>query len=201
MHKLDDTLKEILEYARNARQDLIIEEISMNTIIADNLERMQYMPGSSKILKDVIIDEQSPFYSDKYRLSVVVNNLVSNAIKYYDPSKDNSFLRIFIQINKERAVMEFEDNGIGIHANYVKKVFDMFFRATERNNGDGLGLYIVREAITKLKGTIDVKSKIREGTLFRIEIPNELTPESALMINENNVTKRVKATEAKSIVK
>lgn len=172
IHKLDDTLKEILDYSRNARQDLTIEQIDINKLLTDNLERMQYMPGSSLIVKDIKIDEKYPLYSDKYRLSVVFNNIISNAIKYYDEHKTDPFLRISVEIKKDKVHMEFEDNGIGIDPEYLSKVFDMFFRATQNNEGAGLGLYIVQEAVEKLKGHVEIKSKLRRGTTFIIDIPN-----------------------------
>jgi signal transduction histidine kinase len=176
IHKLDETLREILDYSRNARQDLTIEKIDVNKLLADNLERMQYMPGSSLIVKDIRVNEEYPFYSDRYRLSVVFNNIISNAIKYYDEHKSEPFLRISIDIRKETVHMEFEDNGIGIDSEYMTKVFDMFFRATQNNEGAGLGLYIVQEAVEKLQGTVEIKSKVRQGTTFIIDMPNFSPP-------------------------
>ena len=172
MHKLDDTLKEILDYSRNARQELSVEKIDIQQLLDDNLEKMQFMPGSSNIKKEISIREDSPLYSDKYRISVIFNNLISNAIKYYDPYKENSSLRIAIEVTKERAHLEFEDNGIGIDKQYQDKIFNMFFRATQSSEGAGLGLYIVQEAVEKLKGTVLIKSEIRKGTTFIIDIPN-----------------------------
>lgn len=172
MNKLDETLKEILDYSRNARQDLTVEKIEIRKLLLDNLERMQYMPGASQITKHINIEEQCPLYSDKYRISVIFNNIISNAIKYYDEYKEKPFLRISIEVNAEKAHIEFEDNGIGIDKEYLNKVFDMFFRATPNNDGAGLGLYIVQEAADKLKGTVVIKSHIGKGTTFIIDIPN-----------------------------
>ncbi len=172
MHKLDETLREILDYSRNARQEVNQDLIDMRKIITENLERMQYMPGSSRISKELIIEEESPFLSDKYRISFIVNNLISNAIKYYDNSKEDPFLRIYIKMSPDMVKMEFEDNGIGIGQEYLDKVFDMFFRATHNNEGAGLGLYIVREAVEKLKGEITIESNLKVGTKFTIQIPN-----------------------------
>lgn len=172
MNKLDETLKEILDYSRNARQDLTVEKIDIRKLLMDNLEKMQYMPGSAQIVKDIHIEEQCPLYSDKYRISVIFNNIISNAIKYYDEYKEKPFLRISIDVKSDKAHIEFEDNGIGIDKEYVTKVFDMFFRATHNNDGAGLGLYIVQEAVDKLKGTVVIKSHIRKGTTFIIDIPN-----------------------------
>jgi signal transduction histidine kinase len=68
--------------------------------------------------------------------------------------------------------MEFHDNGIGIKKEYVKKVFDMFYRATEKSQGSGLGMYIVKQAVDKLKGSIKVKSTFGKGTTIKITLPN-----------------------------
>ena len=172
VHKLDDTLKEILEYARNARQGLVIDQIDFEKIINDNFERMQFMPGYERITKEVILEDQNQFYSDNYRLSLILNNLISNAIKYADPSKEVSLIQIAIQIDHDKASITFKDNGIGIEDSYIQQVFNMFFRATTINEGAGLGLYIVKEAVEKLEGKINLESKSGEGTLFRIELPN-----------------------------
>jgi len=65
-----------------------------------------------------------------------------------------------------------EDNGIGISDKYIDKIFDMFYRATESSDGSGLGLYIVKETVDRLKGKIDVQSRPEEGTRFKVEFPN-----------------------------
>src|SRR5688500_6991925 len=170
--KLDDTLKEILEYSKNARQGLVINEIHFEKTINDNFERMQFMPGYERIKKEIFIQGDSQFYSDHYRLSLILNNLISNAIKYSDPSKEISFLHITIHLDPSKASLVFKDNGIGIEKSYIQKVFNMFFRATEKNEGAGLGLYIVKEAVEKLSGKIDLESQLGKGTIFRIELPN-----------------------------
>lgn len=170
--KLDETLKEILEYSRNARQGLLINEIDFQKIINDNFERMQFMPGYERIQKDIFIEGEGRFYSDQYRLSVILNNLISNAIKYSDPQKETSFIHITIKLGPEKISLVFKDNGIGIENNHIQKVFNMFFRATEKNEGAGLGLYIVKEAVEKLGGKIELESQVGKGTIFKIELPN-----------------------------
>jgi signal transduction histidine kinase len=170
--KLDDTLKEILEYSRNARQGLVVDEINFLKTINDNFERMQFMPGYERIKKEIVIDGNGPFYSDHYRLSLILNNLISNAIKYSDPAKEVPSIQITIHVDQEKASLTFEDNGIGIDSNYINRVFHMFFRATSKNEGAGLGLYIVKEAVEKLCGTINLQSELGKGTVFKIELPN-----------------------------
>lgn len=175
IHKLDETVREILDYSRNARQNLTVERIDLKKMLDDNFEKMQFMPGSQLIAHEVHVSEQSPFYSDAYRLSVIMNNLISNSIKYYDTNKRDPFIRISITVSKDHALLEFRDNGIGIEDRYLAKVFDMFFRGTDANKGAGLGLYIVKEAVEKLRGEIKIESEIGQGTTFMIKLPNLLS--------------------------
>jgi signal transduction histidine kinase len=186
IHKLDETVKEILDYSRNARQNLSIEKIDLGKMIDDHFDKMQFMPGSQSIQRIITIEEKANFHSDSYRLSVIMNNLISNAIKYHDPQKEQSFIRISVTVDEEKATMIFEDNGIGIEERYLDKVFDMFFRGTEKNKGAGLGLYIVKEAVDKLNGKVSIQSRVGQGTLFSLELPN-------FMPSENSIDSRVEA--------
>lgn len=172
IHKLDDTLKEILDYSRNARSELNIEKVDIKKIIEDSFERMKYMQGSEQINKTVHVEKESSFFSDPYRLSVIINNLVSNAIKYRDVKKPSSVIDIHARITPVYMQLTVRDNGIGISEEFRSKIFDMFFRATEKSEGAGLGLYIVKETLEKLQGSIAVDSVPGEGTTFRIEVPN-----------------------------
>jgi signal transduction histidine kinase len=172
IHKLDDTLKEILDYSRNARSALNVTEVDIRRTIEDSFERLRYMEGSDGIGKSIETTGFVPFYTDAYRLSVIINNLVSNAIKYRDVHKDHHILAVKISISEQELALSFRDNGIGIASDYLDRIFDMFFRATERSEGAGLGLYIVRETVEKLHGNILVESEIGKGTAFKITLPN-----------------------------
>jgi signal transduction histidine kinase len=172
IHKLDDTLKEILDYSRNARSELNVEQVDLKKMIDESFERLMYMEGSEEVERSVGVDEEASLYTDPYRLSVIINNLVSNAIKYRDPNKKQCYIDIRAKINTAALEITFRDNGIGISEEFKPKIFDMFFRATERSEGAGLGLYIVKETIEKLMGTIEVESKLGEGTSFKIRVPN-----------------------------
>ncbi|HCR52837.1 MAG TPA: hybrid sensor histidine kinase/response regulator, partial [Cytophagales bacterium] len=67
--------------------------------------------------------------------------------------------------------LTFQDNGIGIFSDLKDKVFEMFYRASDRSNGSGLGLYIVKETIDKLEGKVSIDSQIGIGTTVEIDIP------------------------------
>jgi signal transduction histidine kinase len=170
--KLDRTLKDILEYARNARQEIKREHIHFNQLLEENFKKVEFMPGFGDIEKKIRIKEFADFYSDGYRLSMIFNNLISNAVKYADPTKEKSLLEVTISCDAKLAVIQFRDNGIGILEELQPKIFDMFFRATTSHEGAGLGLYIVHEAVQVLKGNIELESTYGVGTSFKIVIPN-----------------------------
>jgi len=172
IHRLDDTLKEILDYSRNARTETSISEVKLDDIFNESIERLKYLKGFDRIEKQIQIDTEVPIYSDAYRLSIIFQNLISNAIKYQDPEKSKNFIRIEAEVTSEEIRITFSDNGVGIRQEYLPKIFGMFFRATERSEGAGLGLYIVKESISKLGGDISLDSVYNEGTTFNIRLPN-----------------------------
>jgi signal transduction histidine kinase len=130
------------------------------------------MSAFKSLQVDILVEDSIPFYSDFYRMSVILNNLISNSIKYLDQNKSSSFLNIKATIDNKMARIHFEDNGIGIDSRLMPKIFTMFFRATTKNEGSGLGLYIVKEAVEKLSGKVEITSELGKGTAFRIEVPN-----------------------------
>ena len=68
--------------------------------------------------------------------------------------------------------MYFEDNGIGIKPEYLPKITNMFYSATDRAQGSGLGMYMVKQAVDKLHGRILIESEYGAGTRIRIKLPN-----------------------------
>ena len=104
------------------------------------------------------------------RLKIILNNLLSNAIKFQSPQKSDQYIRVSSHATAEKYVIQVEDNGDGIKSEHKEKIFEMFFRGTQRSRGSGLGLYIAREAAEKIQGKIEVESEYGKGTLFHIEL-------------------------------
>jgi signal transduction histidine kinase len=170
--KLDESVKEILDYSKNARSELNIMPVDIDSLVNEYFDNLKFMTGSSEIKKNIKIKKSNPFYTDSYRLNIILGNLISNSIKYRDTRKSDSYINIDIDITDTSALIVFSDNGIGIAAKLLDKIFNMFYRATEKSEGSGLGLYIVKEAVDKLRGKIGVTSDLGVGTIFRIELPN-----------------------------
>jgi signal transduction histidine kinase len=171
--KLDRFILDILDYSRNSRLQVKNEKINFKEIIYDITENLSHMTGSKNDVDiQVKVSERRPFQSDKTRLNVILNNLVSNAIRYRNPDIDNSFVSIHIDTSDTEANIIVKDNGIGINKEQHEKIFEMFYRVSENSVGSGLGLYLVKETVAKLNGKIKVHSELGRGTEFQILIPN-----------------------------
>ena len=170
--RLDETVKDVIEYSRNNRLSIERKPISFPKIIYQITENLSSLANFSKIEIESKIGESISFYSDSRRIQIVLNNIISNSIKYADLSKEKSFIHISIHSTQEECQIHIQDNGIGIDQKYLAHIFDMFFRATTTNEGDGLGLYIVKETLQKLEGSIEVESTLGEGTIFSIRLMN-----------------------------
>jgi len=171
---LDSFIKDLTQFSRNSRMEIEAKLIEFDKIIEEALGNLKFMDKADAITINKKIKLESEFYSDITRISTIINNLLSNAIKYHRFENNNPFINIIIETNKEKALFIVEDNGAGIDQVHVDKVFDMFYRASESSYGSGLGLYIVKNAVSKLHGTIQLKSALNEGTTFTVEIPNLL---------------------------
>src|SRR5690606_37274675 len=110
--------------------------------------------------------------SDPNQISIVLSNLITNAVKYHRLNQDDPYIRIRFKRISDTVIFTVEDNGQGIHPHSVNKIVDMFFRASQGTDGTGLGLYIVKEALAKVKGKIDVESEFGKGTTFTVTLEN-----------------------------
>jgi signal transduction histidine kinase len=109
--------------------------------------------------------------SDKQRLHIIFHNLIANAIKYRNPLLKQSTIDIINKSDQDSISFDIRDNGIGIKEENFEKIFEMFFRASDNSSGSGLGLYLVKETIQKLKGNISVSSSAGKGSVFSITLP------------------------------
>jgi signal transduction histidine kinase len=171
VQKLDETLREITEYSRNARTDLSNENVDMRAIVAKCHDRLKYLPGWERVTTHVTLAQQHEFFTDPYRLEIILFNLINNSIKYRDERKQNCTLDIHATIENNVATITLADNGIGIDSLHLPRVFDMFFRASVQSDGAGLGLYIVKEATLRLGGQVQIDSHLGEGTVCKIVVP------------------------------
>lgn len=170
--KLDEFISSMVNYARVNRGEITVGEIDLERTVEAMIHELEYLDNFSAVRTRIQVNHgEVPFRNDSFLLKIIIGNVISNAYKYYNPDAD-SYLHIGIDVGPTSATLEFSDNGIGIRKEHQDKIFDMFYRATDRSQGSGLGMYIVRQAIEKIDGTITLKSTYGSGTTIRITVPN-----------------------------
>ncbi len=171
--KLDHFTQSVIDYYVNRKTEKQIKTINFQSLVNDLLVSIKLFRDTSLIDFVLTIQQTKPFNTDEFRLRLILNNLISNAIKYRDKKKEKTIIEILILVENETASILLKDNGRGIHPEHLDKVFKMFYRASVDGKGSGLGLYIVKEAVDKLQGEISISSVIDQGTSFKLIIPSQ----------------------------
>lgn len=171
VENLDHFVRTVSTYASNARQDIRFEPVMLRALLREVLENVRFLPNAQDINITLDIPAHLELESDPTRLQIIFGNLVSNAIKYHDTTKPTPFIRIGYERVDHTLNIRIEDNGSGIRAEVLPRVFDMFYRGNEQSQGSGLGLYIVKEAVEKVGGSIAVDSIYGQGSTFKVSLP------------------------------
>lgn len=168
--KMDFFTIKVIEYYRSKRVDKVIETLNFAGLAQQSIEvlRLQNPAVDFKFA----LNQSAEFQTDAFRLSVILDNLLSNAVKYQKPSEAHPSVSLTIDVDDKKANITIEDNGVGIIEEHLNNIFHMFFRSNNAVTGLGIGLYIVKEALTRVGGEIAVTSTYGVGTTFKISVPN-----------------------------
>lgn len=151
---------------------LNVTSVNINTLIEAILKRLK--PIADKANIEVVFESFRPVVAevDEVKFTLVVTNLVENAIKYND---EGGWVHISLNSDHQFFFIKVEDNGLGIPEDSVDHIFERFYRADKSHSreigGTGLGLAITKSAIAMHNGEIKVRSKLGEGTTFDVRIP------------------------------
>ena len=172
--QLDHFISDVLSHAKNLKMDVLVGQVNFREIVDRTFRDLNYLNGSNELKRNVSIAE-GDFYSDPWRVAEIFRNLISNAIKYRKLNHPGAELSVSVGFTSGRCEIVVADNGIGIDPQHTARIFEMFFRASDQSDGSGLGLYIVKNAIDKLEGSVVVDSRMGEGTRFVISLPNHVS--------------------------
>ncbi|NCI46566.1 hybrid sensor histidine kinase/response regulator [Sediminibacterium sp. WSJ-3] len=170
VNKMDLFIHKIIEYYKGIRVDNVNEVVDFHTLVNDSISLCNMQ--NPQLVFETKVDQTAEFHSDSFRLSLVLNNLISNAVKYQRSDEERPKVSITVKADKKEALIFIEDNGVGIIEDHLNKIFQIFFRSTDYRNGLGIGLYIVKEALTRIGGDINVNSEFGKGTRFTLKVPN-----------------------------
>ena len=170
IQKQDSFIHEIIHFFKTKHTALSFSEFSLKELIEDIVANNEFIPTARGIVINYYID-LNRVYTDQLRLKMIINNLVSNAIKYSDNRKPERMIAIKTRELHNKIVIEIEDNGLGIDKKSIDKIYNMFFVGANANKGTGLGLYILKQNVDKLNGRVEVESELNAGTKFTVFIP------------------------------
>jgi two-component system, sensor histidine kinase len=169
VRRMEAFIGEVLDYSRSKRLQVATDVIYVKELCQEIMDSQRDNEAITKINFDLSGIQVNELTSDRTRLKIILNNLLSNAIAYQkDIPGHQSQIKICTYKKQGSFVLEVHDNGEGIHENVLPRIFGMFYRGNENSKGSGLGLYIAREAAEKLKATLTVNSTYGEVTVFTL---------------------------------
>ena len=172
--RLNKMVDQLLLLARfeNQKQNINNESIYLNALLLDQITRFSDKIATKKITINTNLTSEFYINSDSYLVSIIISNLISNAIKY---TNNHGEISIILSQNSESLLFTIIDNGIGIAKNDLDKVFHSFYRADSLNHttikGTGLGLSIVKRLCELLSVTITIESELNVGTIINLSFP------------------------------
>lgn len=169
VERLDNIITGLINLTQLNQGELRHEKIDFDKLVDDCITSLNGHDNFNKLTFKKEIHPEVEFYSEWTLLNGILQNLIENAIKYSGPKSPYVLIKIF-QVAGD-IVIKVQDNGRGIPPEHHAKIFDMFYRATEYARGTGLGLYILKRCVNKLRGTIEIESEVGIGSTFTVRLP------------------------------
>jgi signal transduction histidine kinase len=169
VNRLNNLVDQLLLLARfeNQKQSLKIEKVYLNALLLDVLTLYSEKIKTKKIIIKYSFADDFYINSDAYLVSIIISNIISNAIKY---SNENAEIKIDISKVASTTICSISDNGIGIAQPDLDKIFNPFYRSNATNHpeikGSGLGLSIVKRITQLLDVKFKIQSEVNKGTTF-----------------------------------
>jgi ligand-binding sensor domain-containing protein/signal transduction histidine kinase len=169
--KLERVIDSLVEFSRNTHRPVVSVEFDFDALLKEVFEELAFWPEACQVKMHNHVMPELVVESDPDRLKVILHNLIGNAIKYADFNKKESSVWVSVAIADSSFSIIVKDNGIGIESSNLNRIFDMYYRGSDRSKGSGLGLFIVKETAKKLGGVVRVKSVFGTGSEFEVLIP------------------------------
>ena len=174
MAKLVTDLLELSKFDSD-RKKVRKESFDLGKLVKESQEKLAIeIKKKNHSVENFVTADVPPVFADKDDIQRVVLNILSNSIKY---TPENGIIKIYVGFVYNDAYIKIIDNGIGIPEEDLNRIFERFYRVDKARSrefgGTGLGLSIAKEILDKNGGSIDIKSKIGEGTEVVIKLPTK----------------------------
>jgi len=170
--KIDKLLIALLKLSRLGRAAINKVNVDMNQLVKNLIKTFEYKLNQENI--KVLINDLPNCYSDEVAVNQVISNLVDNSIKYRSIERE-TIIEISATENGDMVTYCIADNGIGIAETEVEKIFDVFYRINPgEQNGEGMGLSLIKKTIERVDGKISIGSELDKGTKFYITLKKQM---------------------------
>ncbi len=170
---LENILNQLEQFLENSKKDMKVEEVNIHSVISEVEEKFQREITEQSIEVQVHVEpEEEIVVTDRGHLKTILTQLLSNAIYFADPTKEKKRVLITGRATSTSYEITVADNGVGIPEECRGKIFMLFYRGSEKSKGAGIGLYIVKEVVERMKGIVSVESQVKSGTKFLVWLPN-----------------------------
>lgn len=185
-HRLDEILRNLLNLTAIKQDNPVYEEIHLVEFVQNITKSLQGNAEYAEASITMHFDEPPVIHSDKNILKSILKHILENSLKYRRLLKESHEINIHFVKGEKKIQLKVIDNGIGIPKDSMNKVCDMFYRGTELSNGSGLGLYMVKNFVEKLHGSMEIKSEENVGTTLLVNLPK---PFIEVCIDNENFSK------------
>ncbi|MDC0870137.1 ATP-binding protein [Flavobacteriaceae bacterium] len=178
-NKMISSINNFLTLLRSDKLSLVQNErtsFNLNDFILDRIT--YYIPDFEikkiKLYYKANFNDKVAIIYDNESLKAIINNLISNAIKY---SNSNTSVYFTFNITESNLIISVKDEGIGISEEDKEKIFERFYQTSNNKTigGFGIGLSLISELVKRLEGTIYLESKLNKGSLFKVSLPYKLS--------------------------
>ena len=178
-NKMISSINNFLTLLRSDKLSLTQNEstsFNLNNFILDRIT--YYIPDFEikkiKLYYKTNVNDKVAIIYDIESLKAIINNLISNAIKY---SNSNTSVYFTFNITESNLIISVKDEGLGISEKDKEKIFERFYQTSNNKTigGFGIGLSLITELVKRLKGTIDLESELNKGSLFKVSLPYKLS--------------------------
>ncbi len=173
--KLENLITDILDLTKaDLQEDVDVVEVNVEEIVEDIVNKHAALIERHRVSINVVEAQSGMIKTEKIRLIQILENLITNGVKYSNPEKPERFVNIAVKVDKFKFVIIIEDNGVGIPENYKNDIFKPFKRFhANAAEGSGMGLTIVKKHLDNLKAEHTIFTD-KDGTRFEVLIPNRL---------------------------
>ncbi len=168
MHQMNGVVNSLSLLGQSTKETIEISEVDIKPIVEEEISQLSNLPNAPTIKFRKYFSGNGKVHTDEVLLRVLLRCLLSNAITFRE--RKTGCVEVHIVTLDSKLSLEVIDDGEAISPQVAEKMFDMFYRGSERSIGQGMGLYIVKKIVSRLQGSVNWETR-KDKKAFMVSIP------------------------------